>query len=394
MTNDTKPVLFLYNKFFQGQKDQGPTSNWEVTWKVSLESFFGENLHTFNPDTYGPSSSSQSDAALLDLIGTLSPKLIIMIYHNGLDWNREFVSIDTMRKIQLVSKIVCIWGDIHILDQRILIRKLSKIVDLNLCTASSAAMNRLKMGYRVRYVPVPVLETKITDFCHCGRKISFAGRIKDKRKNVINFLEKDNINIHLGGGEGSKALTRTEFLQILGHEMTISFSGSKLESLTNARTFEALSQRTLLLEQWGTETCKFLEPYVDYVPWFSKRDLLRKIHYYQIHTGKAIRIRENGYSKFKEFSNEKLWTSVVAKVLEPYQSAQEVRLKMNLGKIPILRRLQAIFYDFCASNSSFEILFVILFHLKRRVRIFRSYSIRAMTKTKKYFFDNLISRHD
>lgn len=386
VTSEAMPVLYIYNGYYQGQKDWGPTSSWEVTWKASVESYFQGGVHFFNPDRYGPDTSLESDAALIELVENISPSLIVMIYHNGANWKRDFISIESLRKLQVLSKIVCIWGDIHHPQQRSLLRKISPYVDLNLCTASSAAVNRLGMGTKVQYIPVPVLDSKVEDVCDCGCQVSFAGGIKDKRKEIIDFLKKKGVQIHLGGGEGSTTLSRTQFLSILGHQMTISFGGSKLESLTNARTFEALTQKALLLEQWGTETCKLLEPYTEYVPWFNKRDLLRKIDYYQRNPVEAKQISAKGNAKLKDFSNEVMWNSVVNRLIGSPKNAYESALKMNLNKIPVFHRIEARFFNFLASNASFEILFIVWFRGKEKFRLFRFYLKWAIKKAKRIIF--------
>ncbi len=386
VNSGTMSVLYIYNRYYNGQKDLGPTSSWEVTWKVSIESYFQRDVHFFNPDRYGPDSSFESDAALLDLVNNISPRLIVMIYNNGANWSRDFIAIKTLSELQKLSKILCIWGDIHGQPQRSLLRKISPCVDLNLCTASSAAVNRLGMGTKVQYVPVPVLDSKIEDFCDCGCQVSFAGQIKDKRKEIIDFLTKKGVLIHLGGGEGSSTLSRTQFLSILGHQMTISFRGSKLESLTNARTFEALTQKALLLEQWGTETCKLLEPYAEYVPWFNKRDLLRKINYYQRNPTAAKQISAKGNAKLKEFSNEVMWNSVLARLMGNSDNTHETPFEMNLNKIPVFYRIEARLFNFLASKSAFEILFAVWFRGREKFRLFRYYFKQVIRKARKVVF--------
>ena len=386
VNSEAMPVLYIYNLYYNGQKELGPISSWEVTWKSSVESYFQRDIHFFNPDVYGPDSSLKSDAALMDLVKNVSPRLIVMIYNNGSNWSRDFISIKTLSELQALSKILCIWGDINGQPQRSLLKKVSPYVDLNLCTASSAAANRLGMGTKVQYIPVPVLDSTIEDFCDCGCQVSFAGQIKGKRKEVIDFLKKKGVPIHLGGGQGSTTISRTQFSSILGHQMTISFSGSKLESLTNARTFEALTQKALLLEQWGSETCKLLEPYTEYVPWFNKRDCLRKIKYYQRNPTEAKQISAQGNAKLKEFSNEVMWNSVLARLMRNSEHANETPLEMNFNKIPVFYRFEARLFNFFASKSSFEILFVVWFRGKEKFRLFKFYLKWAISKARRVIF--------
>ena len=383
MNDDSRPVLYVYNAYYQGLEEYGPTSSWELTWKASVESYFGSKVHYFNPDKYGPESSTESDLVLLKLVDDLGPKLIVMIYHNGALWKRDFISTDALMKLHSTTKLVSIWGDIHHPDQRILIRKIAPFVHLNLCTASSAAVTRLNMGSNARYIPVPVLDTKVINLCGCNSKVSFAGGIKDKRKETIDFLKKNGISIHHGGGEGSKSLSRSDFLSLIGHEMSISFGGSKLVSLTNARTFEILTQESLLLEEWGTETCKLLEPFIDYVPWFTKHDLLRKIDFYQRNPISAKQIASNGNIKLKTFSNDKLWASVIEQILNKETFDEIHGLQMNLNGIPLVYRYQAKLLDFLACHPKLDLAYAFLFRLKAKFHTGRLYFKFARKKVKR-----------
>ena len=378
--------MFVYNNFYQGQESFGPTSSWEMTWKSSIQSYFGSEVHFFHPDVYGPDSNEESDQSLLELVSALSPKLIVMIYHNGARWNRDFISTDVMKFLHSSSRVVGIWGDIHHPEQRALLRKLEPFVHLNLCTASAAAVKRLNLGGKVRYIPVPILDSKVNQDCNCGSRVSFAGSIKDRRAQIINFLKQNGVEIHHGGGEGSSALSRTGFLSLLGHEMSISFGGSRLESLTNARTFEILSQESLLLEEWGTETCKLLQPFVEYVPWFNKNDLLQKIDYYQRNPDLARKIALNGSLKLKNFSNENLWDSVILAAVPNELDDSMFNFKMGLQGIPFRFKLQSLFFDFLASSPSLDRPFVFLFLIKSRIFKIKLYSKFAKNKINKVLF--------
>ncbi len=378
------PVLYVYNLYYQGRQELGPTSSWELTWKNSLSSFFGENVNFFNPDIFGTQSSSESDELLLRYVDSVKPSLLVMIYHNGAKWKRDFISIKTLRTLQGKTKIVSIWGDIQLPSQRSLMRKISNYVDLNLCTASSAAVMRLGLSTSTKYVPVPISDPKQENKCDCGKLISFAGGVKDNRGKVLNYLIKNGAEIHLGGGEGANTLTREDYLTLLGHDMTISFGGSSFESLTNARTFEALSQDALLLEKWGSETCKLLIPYVDYVPWFNKRDLLDKLEHYKENLVVASAISASGNGRLKEFSSERLWQVVLAKLFNNQDFDFVSNLNLNLDNIPYWYKKKAQIMNLVASNPKLDILFVILYRARFFRYILTSLFIRLFAKVKNF----------
>ena len=357
MTSINGKVLFVYNSYYNGRKEDGPTSNWEVTWLNSVKSYFGSDVSIFNPDFFGPDSSVESDLELLSIINRIQPKFLIMIYQNGRSWTRDFISIETLSKIKKNElKVISIWGDIHLAEQRSLVRSLAPYVTLNLCSASEASTSRLGMSGGVQYIWVPILDTQsisIND-CHCDSMVSFAGSLKNNRATTIRYLKKKNIRIHVGGGEGVGTLSRCEYLDLVGHSMTLSFSGSTFESLTNARTFEAISQKSLLLEQWGTETCKLLKPYIEYVPWFSSRDLSKKIKHFQDNPEELLKISERGHLRFLELSNKNLWEMVLCRVSGIHADSYQIKFSMNLEGIPFIHRFLSIFLDSVSRNPRFE----------------------------------------
>ena len=283
-----------------------------------------------------------------------------VIYYNGHLWSRNFIALETLAKIKKKGiSIISIWGDIHIPEQRALLRQLTPYTSLNLCTASESNIARLGIPDKVQYIWVPILEIQSISNkdCACGYMVSFAGSQKDKRAKTIRYLKREKIQIHIGGGEGVGTLSRSEYLNLVGHPMTISFAGTVFESLTNARTFEAISQKSLLLEQWGTETCKLLKPYVEYVPWFSKRDLRRKIQYYQNNPDELAKIAERGHLRFGELSNNNLWKMSLSRISGENIDSQLTTFRMNLDGIPCIYRYISIFLDTVSRNPRFEAIF-------------------------------------
>ena len=72
--------------------------------------------------------------------------------------------------------------------------------------------------------------------------VSFAGSQKDKRAKTIRYLKRKRIQIHIGGGEGVGTLSRSEYLNLVGHPMTISFAGTIFESFTKRRHLTGISR--------------------------------------------------------------------------------------------------------------------------------------------------------
>ena len=310
-------VVYAYNGFYQGRKELGPTSSWELTWRESLRSRFGASLVTFNPDAFGPTSNRESDAALLDLVREFDPDMLVMISHVGIEWERDFISRETLRSIRAAGvKVVAIWGDLQFPKERKQLRALRGCVDLNACTASQAVAQRMSHRDPMMYTWVPISDEPLAERCDCGALVSYAGALKQGRDHTIAYLEAQGIRVHVGGGEGAKALTREEYLRLLAHPIAISFSRSDMETVTNARTFEVIRQGVVLMEQWGRETAKLLAPYVEYVPWNDHQDLLQQITRLATDPERRARIADNGRLASERFSNDALWARVLDRIGE------------------------------------------------------------------------------
>ena len=308
-------VVYAYNAFYQGREELGPTSSWEVTWGNSLQRFFGPDLIRFNPDAYGYESHAQSDAALLELCRLHDVQLLVMISHKGFQWTREFISPPTLKALRDGGvRVISIWGDIQSLSERRALRALRPNVDLNICTASHGAAMRLAKSDPVLYSWVPISDERASRICDCGAYVSLAGSLKLNRQRTVDFLRARGIAVHAAGGEGAGALSREDYLTILAHPMTLGFANTGLEAVTNARTFEALRQGSVLLEAWGRETAKIFRPYEDYVPWHSHEDLARKISSLIERPDELARIGANGLASSSAVTAEALWTRALARL--------------------------------------------------------------------------------
>lgn len=367
--SDLRNVLYVYNKFYQGNPNFGPTSSWELIWRSFLTRVNLKPVVIFNPDEYGLDSSEKSDAALLSVINANRISDVVMIYHIGIGWNRDFISSKTLDLIkQRGIKITAIWGDIQIPAQRKTIKKLSNHVDLNVMTASHAAFSRFSHRITRYYSWVPLeRDINLRKKCECSASVSFAGASKNNRVKFLNSLEASGISVHVGGGEGKGTLTRDDYLTLIAHPISISFSGSKLEPLVNARTFEIISQGSLLMEQWGRETPKFLIPYVDYVPWFNKKDLVKKVRYFSDNPSEAKVIALNGKRKFEELTDDRLWKEFCkseknqAKTSKHSFTRARYRRDLNLG---MYKRVTFILLDFLSCRKEFSPVFNRIYHLR------------------------------
>ena len=363
-------VIFAFNLYYQGRQELGYTSSWETTWLGSIRNFFGDEIKVFNPDIYGPNSSSESDAALISLLNEFGAGLLLMVFHNGLNWNRSFISDGALRQIRKSGvRIVAIWGDLQHPLQRSLALSLRDMVDLNLATASESVVARLSRDLPLLCSWVPIIDSPIhsSELCNCGAQVSYAGGVKRNRLATVRYLEQRGINVHVGGGEGVKSLSRHEFLKVLAHPMTLSFANSGGEKVVNARVFEALGQRSLLLEEWGRETAKWFVPFVEYVPWRRESDLLAQILWLSENPSTIETIAGAGYEARKRLSNERLWLRVVDclgdEVAEDVKKITYLRQDIRWGPYAPLPMRWEMFANRMAGSSKLALVWSLRFHI-------------------------------
>lgn len=363
-------VVFAFNLFYQGRQELGTTSGWETTWLGSIRNFFGDEVKIFNPDIFGPNSSSESDSALISLLNESGASLLLMVFHNGLHWKRSFISDGALRQIRKSGvRIVAIWGDLQVPEQRSLALSLRDMVDLNLATASESVVARLSHDLPLLCSWVPIIDSPIhsSELCNCGAQVSYAGGVKRNRLATVRYLEQRGINVHVGGGEGVKSLSRHEFLKVLAHPMTLSFANSGGEKVVNARVFEALGQRSLLLEEWGRETAKWFVPFVEYVPWRRESDLLAQILWLGENPSTVNTIAGAGYEARKRLSNERLWLRVIDclgnEVAEGVKEVTYVRQDIRWGPYAPLPMRWEMFANRMAGSSKLALVWSVRYHI-------------------------------
>ncbi|MBI4333168.1 MAG: glycosyltransferase family 1 protein [Chloroflexi bacterium] len=86
---------------------------------------------------------------------------------------------------------------------------------------------------------------------------------------------------------------------------------TKPRYMARARVWEALWCRTFLLEEDNPVTSLYFEPYVDYVPFTTLKDLVDKIRYYLEREEERDRIRLQGRATVDKYYNAKVyWENV------------------------------------------------------------------------------------
>jgi|GEM_PF-3614215 len=335
-------VLFVADKWCGGNRGFG-FSEWEGNLWASLKSLEISDVEVFHLDDYFFINGKKGDAALLERIGEFKPDLICLIVYKFLGSDFNVADAATLDKIRDVFRIpmVAIWGDLEIPEQIAISKSLCPYVEFNIATASAAALARINDPEKYIYSWVP----KDKDFFYDNEgpreiDVSYVGTPKNDRLARVNYLIDSGQLVIYTGGERQKHLTVKEYADMYRKsKITLSFSRAVYSHVINARPFEAMLCGAMVLEEENFETPKLYTPYVDYVPYFSNKDLLEKARYYLEHDDERRAIARSGYAKTQSlYSAGRFWKLLIDKALhgkDAYDWKNKVPLlaDVNLSRV-------------------------------------------------------------
>ncbi len=322
-------ILFVADKWCSGNIDWG-LSAWEGNLWQSLQAVNLAEVEVFHFDEYYRTTGTKGDEALLSKIAEFRPQLICLVIYNFPD----AVNTPSLKTLETIKKrfsipFFAIWGDF---ECEILV-KISDVfqpfIDFNMFTATSVVFRRMKDPQKFSYFWVPKNPEYFYD---PGRErdidLSYPGSTKLARLRRIKYLEKHGLKVYRAGGEHEEHLPIAEFAEIFQRsKIVLSFSCPGYIPVTNARAFEVTNCGAMLLEEAAPETAKLFIPNVDYVPYFSNADLLKKARYYLKNEAERVRIAHNGYVKTKQYySARRFWKIVLDKTEELISSATPGKL--------------------------------------------------------------------
>lgn len=320
-THHTK-ILFIGDKWCAGNIKYG-ISEWETNLWKSLKNTGLVNLKLFHFDDYYYRFKKLGDDALIEKISRYHPDVICLIIYRmpGSDFNVPKWETLNVIKNHFKIPVMAVWGDPEIPKQVEILKALLPYTTINAATASSAAVRRINNTEKCIYMWVP---KDPTIFNNPQKKrnidVSYAGSPRNMRLKPINYLIQHGIDVYIRGGEREEHLPTAKYADIFkGSKMTLSFSFSKndFSHVINARPFEAMNCGAMVLEEENFETSKLFIPFVDYVPYTSKKDLLEKVQYYLKHDKEREKIAKNGYKKVTTlYTAKRFWKLMIGRALK------------------------------------------------------------------------------
>lgn len=303
-------VLFVCDYYCASNPKMG-ISEWEGNLWASLESTGLANVGRFHMDKYFSATGERGDAELLKAIERIKPEYVIVVIYKALGGDPFTITLPTLASIN--AKIISIWGDLEASEQQALCKSVEPFMYKVIATANKSVADRF--GYTYLHVPK---DSRVFNNPNKERDIDivFSGSYgygREERQEAMLHLLNNNIKLVHGGSEGGDHFTTEEYADRYKRaKLALSFSMARGMNVVNARPFEAMNCGAMLLEQESLELAKLYIPFVDYVPWTDKEDLLKKVNYYLENDDERKKIAENGWKKTQElYSAKTFWEQVL-----------------------------------------------------------------------------------
>lgn len=366
-------ILYIGDKWCSGNLQFG-ISEWEGNLWKSLKSTHLADVELFHFDDYYYQFKKPGDEALIKKIIKYQPDIICLVIYRmpGSDFNVP--KWKTLNKIKDYFKIpiMAIWGDLEIQEQIKIYKALLPYTTINAATASSAAVKRINNPEKCIYMWVPK-DPEIFNNPKKRRDIdmSYLGSLKKDRLSYINYLIKNNVSVFYGGGEREEHLSTQKYADMLKQsKMTLSFSRAHCSHVINARLFEAMNCGAMVLEEESFETPKLFVPFVDYVPYVSREDLLEKARYFRQHDKEREKIANNGYQKtLYLYSAKHFWQLLIDRVLKTSSRSTNNLLFLKSSNLSHLSRCRSLKLKslniICSNNIGFRFYKTIMIIIRR-----------------------------
>jgi hypothetical protein len=173
-----------------------------------------------------------------------------------------------------------------------------------------------------KFLAPQTIITKKNSFINFKKKkmdVSYIGRNYGERKEIIEYLENNNIKINKFGEAYNKIIDEKKYYNILlktkiviNFPKNINHKDIIYRYQLRGRVFEAITFGCLLFDQKNKLLEKFFTGGQHYISYKNKYDLLNKIKYYLENYKKTgIKIAERAHFKLnKEFSSIEFWSKI------------------------------------------------------------------------------------
>ena len=314
VTERRKPhVLFVTEKWCDCNPSLGTTYNAHGLFG-SLEASGLATQDKFHPDEYRLQNGRPFDIALLLKCMKSKPDLIILTWPG----TPELKTLEIIKERIQIPMVALWWDSVNHMEEA---ESFLPFVELNVVVDSATAYLQ-KTHQPEKYMPMwtpwdsrifynPNLNRDI-EVCFVGTMANHPDRVAG-----ISALKANGVNVCQTGGQRECRVPVDEYTRIyMRSKIALNFCyHSNLIAQCKGRVFEATLCGAMLMEAENSETARWFEPMVDYVPFTNETDLIEKVKYYLSHDSERMEIAGRGHHKAKErYTGEIFWKNVFRKI--------------------------------------------------------------------------------
>ena len=338
----------------QRSREDGSYPDFDIRQMEGTLKFTGmaDNIDVLYNNDYTPNC----DEALINYCLEKKPQAVLLCLQGVARGETGGPTVEAASKIthQLNIPIVVFWFDTHSDEYAELLEKYSDAVTLNLIGGSDSSSHKpiessnyvySSLAYDESYFNLPERERDID--------IGFLGSVKGNRKQWIEGLNKYGLPVYVSGGQlTSNWMTFEEYCQLTSRfKIALNFASLGNQALGNkidktlwflsqlktqlnswsviksplrfkkvtssvfhstldkpryqirSRVWEAMWLKACVFEEDNPITSQYFEPYVDYVPFTTLKDLADKVRYHLKNDNERNRIRMNGRAAVEKYYN-------------------------------------------------------------------------------------------
>lgn len=325
--NRQKPhILFVTEKWCDCNPDLG-TTNSEHNLFGSLEASGLATHDRFHFDEYFHKNKQPGDRALISKCLESQPDLLILTWMQFLPYNPSLETIEIISQDLKIPIVLILFDSVTEIVTDVA-ELLLPLVKLNIVLDSTTACFK-KTRFPEKYLPLwTPQDSRIFNNSNLFRDIpiSFLGSLGHEkayqnRRAGLAALKSAGVEIYHSGGKRENPLSVEKYAEVFQKsKISLNFSrfATSTEDQFKGRTLETTLCGAMLLESENSQTAKWLEPMVDYVPFTDTRDLVEKAKHYLQHDSEREKIAANGHQKaMQKYTGELFWKTILDKLLAP-----------------------------------------------------------------------------
>lgn len=313
----TRPHLLLsFEKWCDLNPSVGLSSSYE-NLAGPLEASGFANFTVFHPDEFVYGYGESVDLALINACQTIKPSLLFMLWYPG-GYERFNPSMETLYTIraELGVPIVIFWADSY--EDHFF--RLSEILLPFIDYTVDGLSCRPEMTRPDKHLQLCHPKDPRVYFQGRGERdieVLFPGSTNNrpKRKQVIDFLRANGIDVQKIGGQREQKLSTNDYAAFLRRaKMIINICDYPTHSI-NGRLLEGTMSGALLFEDGNSDAGRWFQQGQEYEIYHNKEELLEKIRYYREHVAEAEAVAATGARVSHEtFDGRLFWRTIIEAV--------------------------------------------------------------------------------